>query len=80
MRLSPLPELKPHSQISIAFLAHYVGGDAELELFLQHMRDFARERLAPFAAQWDRECTFPREALKEKRWNARLRRKNFCRF
>lgn len=43
MRLSPLPELKPHSQISIAFLAHYVGGDAELELFLQHMRDFAKD-------------------------------------
>lgn len=41
MRLSPLPELKPHSQISIAFLAHYVGGDAELEVWLQHMRDFA---------------------------------------
>lgn len=41
MRLSPLPELKPHSQISIAFLAHYVGGDAELERWLQHMRDFA---------------------------------------
>lgn len=41
MRLSPLPELKPHSQISIAFLAHYVGGDAELEDWLQHMRDFA---------------------------------------
>ena len=43
MRLSPLPELKPHSQISIAFLAHYVGGDAALELWLQHMRDFARD-------------------------------------
>jgi len=41
MRLSPLPELKPHSQISISFLAHYVGGDAELEIWLQHMRDFA---------------------------------------
>ncbi len=43
MRLSPLPEFKPHSQISIAFLAHYLGGDAELEVFLQHMRDFARD-------------------------------------
>lgn len=41
MRLSPLPELMPHSQISIAFLAHYVGGDKELEVWLQHMRDFA---------------------------------------
>jgi len=29
------------------------------------MRQFARERLAPFAAQWDRDGTFPREALKE---------------
>ena len=26
---------------------------------------FARERLAPNAAQWDRESTFPREALAE---------------
>lgn len=29
------------------------------------MRDFARERLAPFAAEWDRNCTFPRAALAE---------------
>jgi hypothetical protein len=29
------------------------------------MRAFARERLAPFAAAWDREHTFPREALAE---------------
>ncbi len=43
MRLSPLPEFAPHSQISIAFLSHYVGGDAQLELFLQDMRDFARD-------------------------------------
>ena len=28
-------------------------------------RDFAREKLAPFAAQWDREHTFPKEALAE---------------
>ena len=28
------------------------------------MRKFARERLAPYAAQWDRDCVFPREALK----------------
>ena len=27
------------------------------------LRDFARERLAPNAAQWDRDGTFPREAL-----------------
>src|SRR5881396_2500544 len=29
------------------------------------MRDFARERLAPFAAEWDRGHVFPREALAE---------------
>jgi len=29
------------------------------------MRSFARERLAPFAAEWDRSHTFPREALSE---------------
>ena len=29
------------------------------------MRDFARERLAPFAAEWDRNHAFPREALAE---------------
>jgi len=29
------------------------------------LRDFARERLAPFAAEWDRNCTFPHEALRE---------------
>ncbi|HEY2967400.1 MAG TPA: acyl-CoA dehydrogenase family protein, partial [Casimicrobiaceae bacterium] len=29
------------------------------------MRNFARERLAPFAAEWDRSHAFPREALVE---------------
>jgi butyryl-CoA dehydrogenase len=29
------------------------------------MRGFARERLAPFAAEWDRTHAFPREALRE---------------
>ena len=29
------------------------------------MRDFARERLAPHAAAWDRDATFPREALRQ---------------
>ncbi|MDO9601276.1 MAG: acyl-CoA dehydrogenase family protein [Rhodocyclaceae bacterium] len=29
------------------------------------LRDFARERLAPFAAAWDRHGTFPRDALQE---------------
>ncbi len=38
---------------------------AEQEMIRDSMRDFARERLAPFAAQWDREHTFPREALRE---------------
>ena len=37
----------------------------EQEMIRDAMRDFARERLAPFAAAWDRECTFPREALAE---------------
>jgi hypothetical protein len=27
------------------------------------LRDFARERLAPFAAEWDKQATFPRQAL-----------------
>jgi alkylation response protein AidB-like acyl-CoA dehydrogenase len=38
---------------------------AEQEMIRDSMRDFARERLAPFAAQWDREHSFPREALRE---------------
>ena len=29
------------------------------------VRTFAAERLAPNAARWDRDCTFPREALQE---------------
>ena len=29
------------------------------------LREFAQTRLAPFAAQWDRDHTFPKEALKE---------------
>jgi len=29
------------------------------------LREFAASRLAPFAAQWDRDHTFPKEALKE---------------
>jgi alkylation response protein AidB-like acyl-CoA dehydrogenase len=29
------------------------------------LRDFATQRLAPFAAEWDRRATYPREALKE---------------
>src|ERR1051326_6059099 len=28
-------------------------------------RDFARERLAPFSAQWDREHQYPAEAIRE---------------
>ncbi|GAB4168502.1 MAG: acyl-CoA dehydrogenase family protein [Rhodocyclaceae bacterium] len=37
----------------------------EQELVRDTMRAFARERLAPFAARWDREARFPAEALKE---------------
>ena len=28
-------------------------------------RQFARERLAPFAAEWDEQARFPKEALRE---------------
>lgn len=37
----------------------------EQELIRDSMRAFAQERLAPFAASWDRDHTFPAEALKE---------------
>ncbi len=37
----------------------------EHEMIRDTMRSFAQERLAPFAAEWDRDHTFPREALKE---------------
>ncbi|KAA3653521.1 MAG: acyl-CoA dehydrogenase [Proteobacteria bacterium] len=37
----------------------------EQEMIRDAMRDFSRERLAPFAEEWDRNHTFPREALKE---------------
>ena len=37
----------------------------EQELIRDSMRAFAQERLAPYAAEWDRNHTFPREALKE---------------
>ena len=36
----------------------------EQELIRQSVREFARERLAPFAAEWDRDATFPRAALR----------------
>jgi alkylation response protein AidB-like acyl-CoA dehydrogenase len=35
----------------------------EQRLVQETMRAFAREKLAPYAAQWDREHTFPRAAL-----------------
>jgi butyryl-CoA dehydrogenase len=35
----------------------------ELEMIRDAVRAFARERLVPHAAQWDRDGTFPREAL-----------------
>ena len=37
----------------------------EQELIRDSMRAFAQERLAPFAAEWDRNHTVPREALNE---------------
>jgi alkylation response protein AidB-like acyl-CoA dehydrogenase len=37
----------------------------EQEMIRDSVRAFARGRLAPFAAAWDREATFPREALAE---------------
>src|SRR5574337_1940645 len=37
----------------------------EQEMIRDSLRAFAQERLAPFAAEWDRNHTFPREALKE---------------
>src|SRR5206468_7070486 len=33
-------------------------------LIRDSVRDFAREQLLPHAAEWDRQCTFPREALR----------------
>ena len=37
----------------------------EQEMVRDAMRDFAQERLAPFAGEWDRHHTFPADALKE---------------
>lgn len=37
----------------------------EQELIRASIGDFARTRLAPFAADWDRHSSFPREALRE---------------
>jgi alkylation response protein AidB-like acyl-CoA dehydrogenase len=37
----------------------------EQEAIRDTVRAFARKRLAPHAAEWDRKSTFPREALKE---------------
>ena len=37
--------------------------DNPVEQIRQAVRRFAREQLAPHAAQWDREKTFPRDAL-----------------
>ena len=37
----------------------------EQEMIRDSMRGFAQERLAPFAGEWDRNHTFPAEALKE---------------
>jgi butyryl-CoA dehydrogenase len=38
---------------------------AEHRLLRDTLRDFAAKRLAPRAAEWDRDATFPREALAE---------------
>ena len=35
----------------------------EQEMIRDAMRDFSRERLAPFSAEWDRSAHFPKEAL-----------------
>jgi hypothetical protein len=37
----------------------------EQDMIRDALRTFARERLAPFAAEWDREHRFPKEALQE---------------
>lgn len=37
----------------------------EQEMIRDSVRAFAQERLAPYAADWDRNHTFPRQALKE---------------
>ena len=37
----------------------------EQQMIRDSVRVFAAERLAPHAPQWDRDCTFPREQLKE---------------
>jgi butyryl-CoA dehydrogenase len=38
---------------------------SEQAMIRDSMRSFAQERLAPFAGEWDRQHTFPAEALKE---------------
>jgi butyryl-CoA dehydrogenase len=37
----------------------------EHRLLRDSLRDFAQQRLAPFAAEWDRGATFPKQALAE---------------
>ena len=37
---------------------------AQAEEIREAVRRFAREQLVPHAAQWDRDKTFPKEALK----------------
>src|SRR5271154_3754394 len=37
----------------------------EQEMIRDAVREFARNRLAPFAAEWDRSQKFPKEALRE---------------
>ena len=37
----------------------------EQAMIRETARNFAAERLKPFAAEWDREATFPRQAIEE---------------
>ncbi|WP_288021862.1 acyl-CoA dehydrogenase family protein, partial [Thauera sp.] len=46
----------------------------EQELIRDSMRAFAQERLAPFAAEWDRNHTFPRATLDQQQRLAKLKR------
>ena len=58
----------------------------EQEMIRDSMRAFAQERLAPFAAEWDKHHTFPAEALKElgelmdARDAGKLNVKEYCRL
>lgn len=40
---------------------------SEQEMIRDSMRAFSQERLAPFAAEWDKTHTFPAQALRIRR-------------